>query len=91
MVAKLAGKPRAWRVVGNILNKSKGVPCHRVIRSDGKIGGYKYGIKKKIAQAQVGAAAKARSVGQAATDVKNKAVSNYTYEFELNLSFHISL
>ena len=50
-VAKLAEKPRAWRAVGNILNKNrdKKIPCHRVIKSDGKIGGYKDGIKKKIA------------------------------------------
>lgn len=41
-VAKKAGKPLAFRAVGNILNKNtdKGVPCHRVIRSDGKVGGY---------------------------------------------------
>jgi len=52
MVAKLAGRPRAFRVVGNILNKNsdfKTIPCHRVIRSDGKIGGYRYGTKRKIA------------------------------------------
>lgn len=49
-VAKLAGLPRAWRAVGNILNKNKNqkIPCHRVIRSDGKIGGYKRGTKNKI-------------------------------------------
>lgn len=48
-VAEKAGKSRAWRVVGNILNKNKNpqIPCHRVIRSDGKIGGYNSGIKKK--------------------------------------------
>ena len=41
-VAELAGTPKAWRAVGNILNKNKNpeIPCHRVIRSDGKIGGY---------------------------------------------------
>lgn len=53
IVAKLAGRPRAWRAVGNALNKSASrrttIPCHRVIRSDGKIGGYRYGIKRKIA------------------------------------------
>lgn len=50
-VAKLAGKLRAWRVVGNILNKNKDpkIPCHRVIRSDGKVGGYNLGVKNKIA------------------------------------------
>ena len=50
-MAKLAGNPRAWRAVGNILNKNKNpeVSCHRVIRSDGKIGGYNQGTQKKIA------------------------------------------
>lgn len=48
-VAELAGFPRAWRAVGNILNKNRNpkIPCHRVIRSNGKIGGYRYGQKKK--------------------------------------------
>jgi methylated-DNA-[protein]-cysteine S-methyltransferase len=49
-VAALAGKPLAFRAVGNILNKNldKKIPCHRVIRSDGKMGGYNRGIKRKI-------------------------------------------
>lgn len=48
-VAKRAGKPAAWRAVGNILhqNNDPEIPCHRVIRSDGKIGGYNRGIAKK--------------------------------------------
>ena len=50
-VAEKAGKPKAWRAVGNILNKNRNpkIPCHRVIRSDGKIGGYNRDQKKKIA------------------------------------------
>jgi len=49
-VAKRAGKPKAYRAVGNILNKNVDpkVPCHRVIRSDGKIGGYRDGALFKI-------------------------------------------
>ena len=51
-VAALAGRPRAFRAVGNILNKNyeQEVPCHRVIRSDGKTGGYNRGVhlKRKI-------------------------------------------
>ena len=49
-VAKRAGKPKAYRVVGNILksNFDPKVPCHRVIRSDGKIGGYNRGSLSKI-------------------------------------------
>jgi len=48
-VAEKAGSPKAWRVVGNILskNKNKKIPCHRVVRSDYKIGGYNRGSKKK--------------------------------------------
>lgn len=48
-VAKLSGSPCAWRAVGNILNKNRNpkIPCHRVIRSDGKTGGYNKGTKKK--------------------------------------------
>ncbi len=49
-VAALAGRPRAFRAVGNILNKNYDptIPCHRVIRSDGKPGGYNRGKDKKI-------------------------------------------
>jgi methylated-DNA-[protein]-cysteine S-methyltransferase len=49
-VAELAGFPHAWRAVGNILNKNRDpeIPCHRVIKSDGKIGGYNKGVDKKI-------------------------------------------
>lgn len=41
-VATKAGSPNASRAVGTILagNKDKKIPCHRVIRSDGKVGGY---------------------------------------------------
>ena len=50
-VARKAGKPGASRAVGSILAKNKDpkrVPCHRVIRSDGGMGGYAFGgIKKK--------------------------------------------
>lgn len=51
-VAERAGRPRAFRAVGNILNKNRDshVPCHRVIRSDGAIGGYAWGTKKKAAR-----------------------------------------
>lgn len=49
-VAKKIGNPKAFRAVGNILNKNfdPQVPCHRVIRSDGKLGGYNRGDKRKI-------------------------------------------
>lgn len=51
VIAKAIGRPKAVRAVGNALNKSPGmpkVPCHRVIRSDGSVGGFASGPKKKI-------------------------------------------
>lgn len=44
-VAKKAGNARAARAVGSYMknNYDKTVPCHRVIRSDGKIGEYNRG------------------------------------------------
>lgn len=49
-VAGLAGNSKAYRAVGNILHKNYNprIPCHRVICSNGKIGGYNRGIKNKI-------------------------------------------
>ena len=51
-VAKAIGKPKAIRAVANAIGKNPfppKIPCHRVIRSDGKLGGYsaKGGIKTK--------------------------------------------
>ena len=48
-VAKKAGSPNAARAVGSIMkaNYDPKVPCHRVIRSDGKIGDYNRGGQKE--------------------------------------------
>jgi O-6-methylguanine DNA methyltransferase len=48
-VAKLAGNGKAARAVGTIMSKNYNlkVPCHRVIRSDGKIGNYNRGGSTK--------------------------------------------
>ena len=41
-VASQAGRPRAWRAVGNIMRECRdpGTPCHRVIGAGGALGGY---------------------------------------------------
>ena len=51
-VAKAIGKPLAVRAVANAIGKNPyapRIPCHRVIRSDGSLGGYsgKGGLKTK--------------------------------------------
>ncbi len=50
-VAALAGNSRAYRAVGNIMNKNRDpkIPCHRVIRADGTVGGYAFGSSRKEA------------------------------------------
>lgn len=52
-VAVRAGSPGASRAVGSIMarNFDPGIPCHRVIRTDGTIGNYNRGgseAKKKL-------------------------------------------
>ena len=48
-VAEKAGNPRASRAVGNIMHKNYEIeiPCHRVVRSDGTVGGYNRGTDVK--------------------------------------------
>lgn len=49
-VARAIGNPGAARAVGNALNRNPfigTVPCHRVIRSDGLLGGFAMGGAKK--------------------------------------------
>ena len=49
-VAQQIGRPRAVRAVGNALNANPWaprIPCHRVIRSDGSLGGFAQGPAAK--------------------------------------------
>jgi len=51
-VAGSLNNPKAARAVGNALNKNPyapQVPCHRVIKSNGEVGGFAGGTNKKIA------------------------------------------
>ena len=49
-VAEKLGNAKSARAVGNALNKNrdKSIPCHRVVRSDGRVGGYNRGLLAKI-------------------------------------------
>lgn len=49
-IAKAIGKPRAFRAVASACGANRIavlVPCHRVVRSDGSIGKYHWGMKLK--------------------------------------------
>ncbi|MBI2043866.1 MGMT family protein [Candidatus Pacearchaeota archaeon] len=49
-ISKKLGK-KSYRAVGNALNNNPYAPkiaCHRVIKSNGKVGGFAHGTKKKI-------------------------------------------
>jgi len=52
-IARAIGYPKAVRAVANAIGKNPNpinIPCHRVVRADGSVGGYsgKGGIDKKI-------------------------------------------
>jgi methylated-DNA-[protein]-cysteine S-methyltransferase len=49
-IAKAIGQPNSSRLIGQILHNNPTpvvVPCHRVVCSNGKIGGYAFGSRKK--------------------------------------------
>jgi methylated-DNA-[protein]-cysteine S-methyltransferase len=50
-IAKKLGNPGLARAVGNALNKNPyilRIPCHRVIRTNGEVGGFAQGTDKKV-------------------------------------------
>ena len=51
-IARMINKPKACRAVGTAIGKNPVsfiIPCHRVIQSNGSIGGYMWGVEKKLA------------------------------------------
>lgn len=62
-------KSKAYRAVGNAMNKnpySPKVPCHRVVGEDSNIGGFAFGVKKKIAMLK-----------REGVEVKNNKIVNF--------------
>jgi O-6-methylguanine DNA methyltransferase len=50
-LARAIGNPHSARAIGNACNKNPNAPhtpCHRVVASDGSLGGYALGLRKKI-------------------------------------------
>ncbi len=49
-LAESMGRPQAARAVGNAIGKNPVaylIPCHRVIRTSGELGGYRWGVERK--------------------------------------------
>jgi len=54
-LARIIGRPKAHRAVGSAMNKNPfapQVPCHRVVKSNGDLGGFATDIKVKIKRLQ---------------------------------------
>jgi methylated-DNA-[protein]-cysteine S-methyltransferase len=50
-LARAMGNPRAYRAVANALARNPfpvKIPCHRVVRSNDEVGGYRFGTKQKV-------------------------------------------
>lgn len=65
-VARLAGRPGAARAVGNILRGAArgGLPYHRVIAANGKLGGYSHlSLKRSLLAAEGLTVAPGRVIG----------------------------
>ena len=50
-IAEKVGRPKAQRAVGTAIGKNPIlflIPCHRVVAANGKLGGFYWGIDKKV-------------------------------------------
>ncbi len=68
-IARALGHPRASRAIGRIVANNPNlisVPCHRVVKSNGEIGGFRYGeqMKKEILERE-------------GIQIRNKVVENF--------------
>lgn len=67
-VAIKLGDKNLARAVGNALNKNhdKAIPCHRVVRADGRVGGFNRGNAQKI-----------KLLEKEGVKIKNGRIKNY--------------
>ena len=75
-VARLAGRPGAARAVGNILREADrpGLPYHRVIAANGKLGGYSdLSMKRSLLAAEGLTVAPGRVIGFSQVRWKGKS------------------
>ncbi len=68
-IARALGKAKLARAVGNALNGNRdleNVPCFKVVRSDGTVGGYVLGVDEKI-----------RRLKKSGVEVKNGRIAEF--------------
>jgi methylated-DNA-[protein]-cysteine S-methyltransferase len=86
-IARALGHPGASRAIGRILNRNPKpitTPCHRVIKSDGKLGGYAFGkIMKKELLKKEGLCFN----GDSAAEFRNYRISYTKLHYEDLVSF----
>ncbi len=73
-IARMIGRPGSARAVGNALNKNPyapKVPCHRVVRSDGQVGGFASGSDQKTKML--------KAEGVAISNGKVKSLNNFLF------------
>ncbi len=66
---------KAYRAVGNAMNKnpySPKVPCHRVVKSNGEVGGFASGTRKKV-----------QMLKKEGIEIKNNKINLKKYSFKL--------
>lgn len=78
ILAKALGRPKASRAVAKALRKNPKlvqIPCHRVVRSNGEVGGYVKGVRGKVRLL--------RKEGVEIERAKVKDFNNRLYKFDL--------
>lgn len=77
IIASQLGKKGLSRVVGNAVHKNQQlikVPCHRVVRSDERVGNYSQGLAKKVILLQ-----------NEGIKIKGEKIANFTsYLYDFN-------
>ncbi len=66
-------KSKGFRAIGKIVGQNRDIPntpCHRVVRADGDISGYAFGVDKKIALLK-----------KEGVNVKNDKIENFAEKF----------
>lgn len=68
IIANTSGT-KAYRAVGSALNKNrnKNIPCHRVVKSNGFVGGFALGTNKKI-----------KMLKKEGVEIKNNKIKDFT-------------